>query len=69
MMRDDLEKEGWRVGSVTGGQHLRRTLEMYEELGIETFVEEGKPEDCEGCTECFAAGEETIYRIYSRPKI
>jgi len=65
--RHQLEIEGWKVASVTGGDHLKRTLEMYQELGIEVYLEEVKPEECEGCTECFTAGNETIYRIYTKP--
>ena len=63
--KDELEKEGWRVASITGGEHLRRTLEMYQEVGIETYLEEITPEECGDCTECYKAGE-TIYRIYTR---
>jgi hypothetical protein len=65
--RQQLEAEGWKVASVTGGDHLNRTLEMYQELGIKVYLEEIKPEECEGCTECFTAGNETIYRIYTKP--
>ncbi|MBM4445951.1 MAG: hypothetical protein FJ023_01190 [Chloroflexi bacterium] len=61
-----LEAEGWKIASVTGGAHLKRTLEMYRELGIETYLEEVKPEECEGCTECFTANNETVYRIYTK---
>ena len=64
--KEVLEKEGWRVASITGGEHLRRTLEMYEELGIETYLEEISPEECGPCTECYKSGDETIYRIYTR---
>ena len=55
------------MASVTGGDHLKKTLEMYHELEIEVYLEEVKAEECEGCTECFTAGNETIYRIYTRP--
>ena len=65
--RQQLEAEGWKVASVTGGDHLKRMLEMYQELGIEVYLEEVKPEECEGCTECFTAGNETIYRVYTKP--
>ena len=65
--RQQLEAEGWKLASVTGGDHLKRTLEMYEELEIEVYLEEVKPEECEGCTECFTAGNETIYRVYTKP--
>jgi multimeric flavodoxin WrbA len=64
--RQQLETEGWKVASVTGGDHLKRTLEMCQELGIEVYLEEVKPEECGGCTECFATGSETIYKIYTK---
>ena len=53
---------------MTAGQHLKRTLEMYQELGFETYLEEIDPEDYDGCTECFRSGGETIYRLYTRTK-
>ena len=31
--QEELEKQGWAPASVTGGEHLRRVLEMYQELG------------------------------------
>jgi len=64
--RQELEAEEWKVVSVTGGDHLKRALEMYQELEIEVYLEEVKPEECGGCTECFTAGNETIYRIYTK---
>ena len=66
--KTEPEKEGWQLASTTGGQHLRRILEMYQELGFETYLEEVSPEECGGCTECYQAGNETIYRIYTKPK-
>jgi len=65
--RQQLETEGWKIASVTGGTHLKRTLEMYRELGIEVYLEKVKPEECEGCTQCFTENNEVIYRIYTRP--
>ena len=67
-VKDDLEKQGWTPASVTGGQHLHRTVEMYEELGFETHLEEISPEECGGCTECYKSDGETIYQVYTRPK-
>ena len=66
LTKDELEREGWEAASITGGQHLRRTLEMYQELGLETYLEEVSPEECGGCTECYKSDGETIYRIYIR---
>ena len=66
--RLEIEKQGWRQASITGGEHLRRTLEMYKELDIEVYVEEVRPEECGGCIECYQAGKEKIFRIYTRTK-
>lgn len=63
----ELEQEGWRPASTTGGQHLKRILEMYEELGVEVYLEEINPEECTECTECFKTDNESMYRIYTRP--
>lgn len=65
--RQQLETEGWKLASVTGGTHLNRTLEMYRELGIEVYLEKVKPEECEGCTQCFTENNEAVYRIYAKP--
>jgi hypothetical protein len=67
-IQEKLEREGWKVASTTGGQHLQRTLEMYEELGMNVHLEEIDPEECAGCTTCYKEGNETMYRIYTRPK-
>ncbi len=64
--RHERRVEGWKFASVTGGDDLSRTLEMYEELGIETYVEKVDPNECNGCTKCFKAGNETAYRIYTK---
>jgi len=65
--RQQLQTEGWKIASVTGGTHLKRTLEMYRELGIEVYLEKVKPEECEDCTQCFTENNEAIFRIYTRP--
>lgn len=66
--REELEKEGWRLASTTSGAHLRRILEMYQEIGLDVYLEEVTPEECGGCTICYTVGDETITRIYTRPK-
>lgn len=53
---------------ITGGQHLTRAVEMYQELGFDTYLEEINPEEYDGCTECYKSGGETIYRLYTRSK-
>ncbi len=69
MDEEKIEREGWRQASITGGQHLERTVEMYKELGFDVYLEEVKPEECGTCILCYQAGNETIYRIYTRPKV
>jgi len=62
-----LEKEGWKFATLTGGDHLKRTLEMYRELGIETSLLEVDPEKCGTCTQCFVTSGEKLYRVYIKP--
>ena len=64
--RQELEKEGWELASTSSGAHLRRILEMYQELGFNVYLEEITPEECGGCTICYVTGNETITRIYTR---
>ena len=64
--RKQLEAEGWTQASITGGNHLKRTLQMYEELGIEVYLEEIEPSSCGQCTVCYEQGDEKMYRIYTR---
>ena len=66
--RQELEEQGWSQASVTGGQHLARTVEMYHETGFETYMEEIDPAECGGCVQCYREGGETAYRVYTRPK-
>jgi hypothetical protein len=65
--QQQLEAEGWKIASITGGTHLKRTLDMYRELGIEVNLEKVEPEECGDCTQCFRENNEAIYRIYIRP--
>ena len=68
MKDEERLKRGWREASISGGSHLKRTVEMYEELGYEVHLEELSPEECGQCTECYREANETIYRIYVRAK-
>ncbi len=66
MDKEKMEREGWKLASVTSGAHLKRVLDMYEEVGFEVYTEEVTAEECGGCTVCYSAGNETITRIYTR---
>ena len=63
--KEELEREGWKESSLSGGQHLERTVEMYKELGFEVYLEEVDPGDCGQCTTCYESGNEKIYRVYT----
>lgn len=58
----------WKEVAIDGGAHLRRVLDMYEELGFEVRLEEVRPEEVDRCTQCFQKQGEKIYRVYARRK-
>ena len=67
-MNEEMERAGWQRSAISGGAHLKRIVEMYEELDFEVQLEEISPEECGQCTVCYVAGGEKIYRVYTRPK-
>ena len=58
----------WQEVGVDGETHLKRVMDMYEELGFEIRLEEVKPEEVEHCTQCLQEKGEKIYRAYARRK-
>ena len=68
MGKAKTEREGWKLASITSGLHLRRIVGMCEELGLDVNLEEITPEECGGCNICYIAGNETIYKVYTRRK-
>lgn len=42
----------WQELAIDGEAHLKRVVDMYEELGFEVRLEEVKPEEVEHCTQC-----------------
>jgi hypothetical protein len=58
----------WQEVAIDGEKHLRRLVDMYEELGFELRLEEVKPEELEQCTQCLEESAEKIYRVYVRRK-
>ena len=68
MDAEKMEREGWVLSTTTSGEQLRRILEMYRELAFEVRVEEVTPQECGGCTVCYAAGGEPLCRVYTKPK-
>jgi len=59
---------GWKEVAVDSETHLKRLVDMYEELGFEVCLEEVKPDEVEQCTQCLQEKGEKIYRIYARRK-
>jgi hypothetical protein len=43
-------------------------VDMYKELGFEVYLEEIDPGECRECRVCYDAGNETMYRVYTRAK-
>jgi hypothetical protein len=58
----------WQEVAIDGETHLKRVMDMYEELGFEVRLEEVKPEEVEHCTKCLQESGEKIYRVYARRK-
>ena len=67
-MEDGSDLSGWKMASVTGGTHLKRLKEMYEEMGFEVRLEEVSARECGQCTLCFEQSGEQLYRVYTRRK-
>ena len=67
-MNEENNTSIWQQAAISGGAHLQRMMEMYEELGFEVRLEEISPEDCGQCTECYQESDEKIYRVYTRHK-
>jgi len=62
----EVEAGGWREAVVSAGDHLKRVLDEYVELGFECLLEELGAEAAPGCGECFKSGGERVYRVYVR---
>ena len=67
LSEEQLKKQGWKLATSTGGDHLQRTVDMYRALGIETYLYKVEPGKCGDCTICFEKGSEALYRIYIKP--
>lgn len=63
---EQLEAEGWKLASITSGEHLKRMLDMYEELGIEVYMKKASADECQHCTECYKEEKEFIFKVYTR---
>jgi hypothetical protein len=58
----------WQEVAIDSETHLKRLVDMYEELGFEVRLEEVKPEELEHCTKCLQESGEKIYQVYARRK-
>jgi hypothetical protein len=64
---DEVAEGGWREALVSAGDHLKRVLDEYGELGFACLLEELDAETAEGCTDCFKSEGERLFRLYVRP--
>jgi hypothetical protein len=58
----------WQEVAIDGETHLKRLVDMYQELGFEVRLEEVKPEEVAQCTQRLQEKGEKIYRAYARRK-
>lgn len=58
----------WQEVAIDGETHLKRLVNMYEELGFEVRLEKVEPGELEQCTKCLEESGEKIYRVYARRK-
>ena len=58
----------WQEVAIDGETHLKRLVDMNEELSFEIRLEEVKPEEIEQCTQCLRERGERIYRVHARRK-
>jgi len=56
----------WQEVAIDGEIHLKRLVDIYEELGLEIRLKEAKPEEVEQCTQCLQESGEKIYRVHAR---
>ncbi|MGB5925813.1 MAG: hypothetical protein WBH01_06940 [Dehalococcoidia bacterium] len=57
---------GWQEVAIDGETHLKRLVDIYEELGFEVRPEEVSSEEIEQCTQCWQEKGERIYRVHAR---
>jgi hypothetical protein len=58
----------WQDVAIDGEKHLKKVMDMYEELGFEVRLEEVKPEEVQQCTQYLQESGERIYRVHARRK-
>jgi hypothetical protein len=59
--------QGWWEVAISGGPHLERILQMYQELGFEVHLEEVMPGE-QQCLNCYEKRGETPYVVYVRSR-
>jgi len=58
----------WQKVAIDGETHLKRLVDMYEEMGFEVRLEQVKPEEIKQCPQCLQERGEKIYRVHARCK-
>ena len=58
----------WQEVAIDGETHLKRLVDMYQELGFEVRLEEVKLKEVAQCIKCLQEMGERIYRVHARCK-
>lgn len=65
---EKLISEGWEKQATYDDRRLAEIVEMYEEIGLEVYLEPFNAENEEGCTGCMELFPDQFKTIYTRKK-
>lgn len=76
MEKEKLEKEGWKLSSISSGVHLKRWVKEFDDMGFDVYLEKidfskgNKAEVGCGseCIACYVNEQDPPYRIYIKSR-
>jgi len=63
---EQVDLRSWKEVLLSCGDHLARALGEYVEMGFECLLEPVDPAELEGCSRCYRAAGEPVFRVYVR---
>ncbi len=63
---EEVDLRQWKESLISCGDHLARALREYVEMGFECLLEPVDPAELEGCSHCYRAGGDPVFRVYIR---